>query len=392
MRFHLIISFWLAISTCAAAMAADDQATDYQLKLDGLRTKITNLVSDLGSTKSKRNDLRQELQKLEVRIAKVAIALRGTEHKHKLANNKLASLRQDLGDIRVRLDQQRRLLAGQLRAAYTLGQQPQLKLVLSQKVPAEMGRAMVYFDYLNRTRNHEILSYLASIEHKQAVEADIEKAVSQLTRLAAEQKTQKKQLDENRVSRKALIERLNQDIEQQQLALQDLEDSRNRIEKLLMSLGELMADIPASAGNDQAFAALKGKLPWPVRGSFNAEFGESRSQGGLKWNGVLIHAAYGTPVHAITSGRVEFADWLQGFGFITIVNHNDGYMSLYGHNQALYKKAGDWVEAGETIATVGDSGGYETSGLYFEIRYQGKPVNPKQWCSASARHLAKVDE
>ena len=159
-----------------------------------------------------------------------------------------------------------------------------------------------------------------------------------------------------------------------------------------MSLGELMADIPASAGNELAFGTRKGKMPWPVRGGFVAEFGDSRNQGGLRWNGVLINASYGTPVRAITSGRVEFADWLQGFGFISIVNHNDGYMSLYGHNQALLKKAGDWVEAGETLATVGDSGGHENSGLYFEIRYQGKPVNPKLWCSASVRHVAKLEE
>lgn len=391
MRRPLLMAFWLTLAAAPLLVFAEGQATDYQLKLDDLRAKIGGLLSGLTESKDKRNDLRQDLQKLEIRIAKVAIALRSTEQKHKAANNRLGTLRQELADIRSRLDQQRRLLAGQMRAAYALGQQPQLKLMLNQKVPAEMGRAMVYFDYLNRSRNREIETYLASILQVQALETEVESTAKQLAQLAAEQKTRKLQLDTSRQSRKTLLEHLNQDIEQQQLAIQDLEGSRNRIEKLLMSLGELMADIPASAGNEQAFGALKGKLPWPVRGGFDAEFGDSRSQGGLKWNGVLIQASYGSPVRVISSGRVEFADWLQGFGFITIVNHNDGYMSLYGHNQALYKKSGDWVEAGATIATVGDSGGHQSSGLYFEIRYQGKPVNPRQWCSANVRHVARAD-
>lgn len=392
MRLPLLMIVLIAIGAGPAAFAAEPKATEYQLKLDELRSKITGLLSGLTDNKTKRNDLRQDLQKLEVRIAKVSIALRSTEKKQKASDHRLSALRQELGVMRVQLERQRRLLAGQLRAAYTIGQQPQLKLVLNQSVPNEMGRAMVYFDYLNRARHHEIEAYLSGITQKQALEADIEKTAKQLAQLTIDQKAQKQQLDANRESRKGLLESLNQDIEQQQLALQDLEGSRNRIEKLLMSLGELMADIPASAGAEQAFGALKGKLPWPVRGNIDAEFGDNRRQGGLKWNGVLIEAPYGTPVRVITSGRVEFADWLQGFGFITIVNHNNGYMSLYGHNQALFKKSGEWVEAGETIASVGDSGGHDTSGLYFEIRYQGKPVNPQQWCSANVRHVAKLDE
>ena len=388
----LLLSMALTLPFAPSSLAAEEKATDYQLKLDDLRSKITGLLSGMTDNKSKRTDLRQDLQKLEIRIAKVSIALRTTEKKVQLSTTQLQKLRQEQQAIRIKLDHQRYLLAGQLRAAYTLGQQPQLKLVLNQKVPSEMGRAMVYFDFLNQARNREIVNYLDSLELNKRLEVDIEKAATQLSRLAAEQNTQKQQLDLNRDSRKKLIDHLNQDIEQQQLALKDLEGSRNRIEKLLMSLGELMVDIPASAGHEVAFGTRKGKLPWPVRGNLIAEFGDNRSQGGLKWNGVLINASYGTPVRAITSGRVEFADWLQGFGFISIINHNDGYMSLYGHNQALFKKAGDWVEAGETLATVGDSGGHEASALYFEIRYQGKPVNPKLWCSSSIRHIAKLDE
>ena len=170
-----------------------------------------------------------------------------------------------------------------------------------------------------------------------------------------------------------------------------MQSNRSRVEDLLMSLGELLADIPAEAENQKPFGKLRGKLPWPVKGKFRANFGTSRKQGDLKWNGVIINADYDTRVRAVTHGRVAFADWLQGYGFITIIDHNDGYMSLYGYTQELYKQVGDWVEASEVIATVGDSGGQLESGLYFEIRKQGKPVNPEKWCSRSIQHLALLE-
>ena len=153
-----------------------------------------------------------------------------------------------------------------------------------------------------------------------------------------------------------------------------------------MSLGELLADIPQSPSDARPFKQQKGKLPWPTSGPFLATFGEPRKQGGLTWNGVLISAKHGTPVRAISHGRVAFADWLQGFGFITIIDHGEGYMSLYGHNETLVKQAGDWVDAGEVIATSGDSGGQPMPGVYFEIRSRGKPVNPSRWCSRGVRH------
>ncbi|MCW8851123.1 MAG: peptidoglycan DD-metalloendopeptidase family protein, partial [Gammaproteobacteria bacterium] len=170
--------------------------------------------------------------------------------------------------------------------------------------------------------------------------------------------------------------------------LNNLETSRGRIENLLKSLGELLADIPTSPSETQPFVSQKGKLPWPVNGRFLNNFGQSKNYGDLKWNGVLIKAELGTPVRVVSHGRVAFSDWLQGFGFITIVDHGDGYMSLYGHNESLFKQTGDWVQAGEVIATAGDSGGQPTSAVYFEIRSRGKPINPSKWCSTKARHAS----
>ena len=286
------------------------------------------------------------------------------------------------------LSKQRGLLANQIRSAHAMGHEPQLKLMLNQQEPSEMGRAMVYFDYVNKVRTTEISDYLDSINKKQALETDIKATVIKLKKLVDKRLKQKNELSFHRQNRTRLLTKLNKDIGDQQLTLTDLKQSRSRIEQLLMSLGEILADIPTVLTGQKPFSQLKKHLPWPIRGKFSAKFGTSRHKGDLTWSGVVIDANYGESVRAISHGRVVFADWLQGYGFISIIDHNDGYLSLYGHNQAQFKQAGDWVEAGETIATVGDSGGQPKSGLYFEIRHQGKPVNPDQWCSTKISHLA----
>jgi len=381
--------FCLIISLPCSAVA--DSATAYQQRLDKIRDKITDVLSALSQKKDKRDSVRTELRKLEVKIAVSAKKLRKTQRKHKKSVKNLKTSRSELKKLNRYLAKQRNVLADQLRSAYAMGQQPQLKMLLNQQDPTEMGRAMVYFSYLNRARSKEIETYLSSIEKQKALEASIKKSTTDLAALVIAKKHEKKQLSSNRNKRKKLLVRLNKDIVSQQLTLDDLQSSRSRIEDLLMSLGELLADIPAEAVNQKPFGQLRGKLPWPVKGRFRANFGTSRMQGDLKWNGVVINADYDTRVRAITHGRVAFADWLQGYGFITIIDHNDGYMSLYGYTQELHKQVGDWVEASEVIATVGDSGGQSRSGLYFEIRKQGKPINPQKWCSSRIQHLALQD-
>ncbi len=369
---------------------ADDN-TEYQEKLDAIRARIADVLSDLKQNRDKRDSVRNELKKLEVKIARAAKSLRHTQRKHKKSQKKLKTTQKELKQLTKSLDRQRKLLSAQIRSAYAMGQQPQLKMLLNQQDPTEMGRAMVYYGYLNRARGDQISDFLASIERQQVLRQAVEQTTRELEQLVARQATRKRELNSHRKNRKKLLARLNKDIDNQQLTLNELETSRSRIEELLESLGELLADIPAGPQQQKPFGELKGKLPWPVKGGFRARFGTSRNQGDLTWNGVVIKADYDTQVRAVSNGRVAFADWLQGYGFITIIDHNDGYMSLYGYAQELYKEVGDWVEASEVIATVGDSGGQETSGLYFEIRKQGKPINPQRWCSSKVQHLALHD-
>ncbi len=380
----LLLSLLLLASsqTCAEAVI------DYQSRLDELREKIANVLSDLDKNRNKRDDVRTELKKLEIKIAKTAKSLRHAQRKHKKSEKRLKQAQKELKRLSRELEKQRQILAEQIRSAYAMGQQPQLKMILNQKDPAEMGRAMVYYNYLNHARGDQIDTFMSSIQRQQELKQDIASTTKELEKLVAKTKSKKRELSSHRSSRKTLLARLDKDIDHQQVTLQELESSRGRIEGLLQSLGEMLADIPAEPHQQKPFGELKGHLPWPVKGGFRASFGTSRSQGDLTWNGVVIKADYDAEVRAVSHGRVAFADWLQGYGFITIIDHNDGYMSLYGYSQELYKEVGDWVEASEVIASVGDSGGQATSGLYFEIRKQGKPVNPKHWCSKKVQHLA----
>ena len=387
LKILLITAFTLFIP----ALLQAEEAIDYQSRLDNIREKISNVLADLSQNRDKRDSVRTELKKLELKIAKTAKTLRKTQRKHKKSTKNLKKSRAELKALKKKLSKQRKILSAQIRSAYAMGQQPQLKMLLNQQDPAEMGRAMVYYAYLNQARGNEIVNFIESIEKEQSLEASILKTTEDLKRLVAKKTQEKRKLSSHRSKRKKLLAKLNQDIDNQQLTLDDLETSRSRIEDLLKSLGELLADIPAEPVNQKPFGQLQGNLPWPVKGGFRASFGTSRNQGDLKWNGVVIKADYDTQVRAVSHGRVAFADWLQGYGFITIIDHNDGYMSLYGYTQELYKQVGDWVETSEVIATVGDSGGQATPGLYFEIRRQGKPVNPKKWCSSKISHLALQD-
>ena len=181
----------------------------------------------------------------------------------------------------------------------------------------------------------------------------------------------------SRDERRALLATLEAGIANASSEIGRLRGEERRLTQLLEQLAELLAGFPGSS--EEPFARLKGQLAWPVQGKIAGDYGKLRGGGPMRWTGVLLEAAQGTAVRAIYHGRVAFADWLPGLGLLMIVDHGEGYMSLYGHNEALLKEPGDWVEPGETLAQVGDTGGQARPSLYFEIRRNGAPVNPHQW-------------
>jgi len=385
-----ILLFILSTTQSPVIASQNDDFERYQKNLDRVQQSIQKVKQHLKSTRYKRGHVVTELKQLESRISKNSKELNKTETKIEGLGKNISGLRDELKQLQHMLKTQRRGLAEQIRAAYAIGHQQQVKMLLNQQDPDEMGRVMVYFDYLNRAREQQISEFLHNIAEKERLENELNSTLEVYKESLNKRKKQKNTLLSQRLKRNQLLARLEKKISNQEKNLTELEGSRNRIENLLMSLGELLADIPQSPSDTRPFKQLKGKLPWPVSGPFLATYGEPRKQGGLKWNGVLISTKHGTSVRAVSHGRIAFADWLQGFGFITIIDHSDGYMSLYGHNETLTKQAGDWVNAGEVIATSGDSGGQPMPGVYFEIRSRGKPVNPGKWCSRAAKHTASL--
>ena len=386
-----ILLFTLLSTDIPVFASQNDDFEQYQQKLDRVQQSIKKVQKHLKSTRYKRGHIVTELKRLESQISKNSKELDKTDAKIDGLEQNISDKRRELKQLQNQLKGQRHSLAEQVRAAYAIGHQQQIKMLLNQQDPAQMGRVMVYFDYLNRAREQQIGAFLHNIAEKERVENDLNSALSELQQNLNKSKKQKNSLLGQRLKRKQLLATLERKISNQEKNLTELEGSRSRIENLLMSLGELLADIPQGPSDTRPFKQQKGKLPWPASGPFLATYGEPRQQGGLKWNGVLISVKHGTPVRAISHGRIAFADWLQGFGFITIIDHGEGYMSLYGHNETLLKQAGDWVNAGDVIATSGDSGGQPMPGVYFEIRSRGKPINPRQWCSRAAKYATRLD-
>lgn len=384
------ISIFLSLFFCFSSVSAakNEDMAHYQSKLETLQQSIAKIQKHLKGNKKQRSHVVTELQTLESEISKNALKLKALEKDIANTRKHTKKLQRELSQLNRQLQEQRAVLSEQMRSAYSMGHQQNLKMLLNQQDPAQAGRTQEYFNYLNRARKQQITSFIETIEQAKQTEAALKQTLSKQNSLLKSQKVQKRQGQKQRNQRKKLVAELSDKIQNQESTLTSLETSRSKIENLLKSLGELLADIPTSPSENKPFASLKGKLPWPTKGPFLGKFGQSKNYGDLKWNGVLIKADYGVPVHVISHGRVAFSDWLQGFGFITIIDHGDGYMSLYGHSESLFKQTGDWVSAGDVIATAGDSGGQLQSGVYFEIRSRGKPVNPSKWCSLSARHAS----
>jgi len=274
-----------------------------------------------------------------------------------------------------RLDDQRKALASQLRAAYMGGQEEQVKLLLSQEDPAAVGRMLVYYSYLGRARVgkiEEIQSLVAALEEAAAEEG---RERERLEALEADSRRELSAVDAARDERSRALRAMNAQIRNNSDALAKLKREAAALEKLIADLRKAMRNLPPAGG--QAFEKVRGRLAWPVAGKIVARFGQARG-GGLKWNGVMIESARGSEIRALYDGRVAYADWLPGMGLLLIIDHG-GYMSLYAHTEQLFKAAGDRVEGGEAVATVGDSGGRSVPGLYLEIRRGAKPVDPIPW-------------
>jgi len=344
-------------------------------KLNNVQQAIAKQESNIFNANKARSALEQQLKNNDLAIAKTAKAINDTEQQLKITQTKISSLSKEKQKLTSQKRTQERLLAQQLRSAYTSGQHDYLKLLLNQEQSEKIQRTISYYQYLNKARINEIEKFQVTITQLMIVATQHQEQVEHLQTLKKDQQKQRLVLKQNKNNRSKTLASLSKKLLSSKQKLAKLKTEEANLTAALQKLTELIRQEINLTG----LSKLKRKLVWPVKGRLLRSFG-SRKQGYLKWKGVLLGAPIGKRVQTIHNGTVLFSNWLKGYGLLTVIDHGNGYMSLYAHNQALLKSVGDRVETGEPIALVGQSGGQNQSGLYFEIRHQGKAVNPKIWC------------
>lgn len=368
-----------------AGFGSDDKAAATSAELQQLRVRIEQLRKDVSKTRNRYNRARNQLRTVDLRISKHVRELKYIHFRLGQQDRRLGQLYHERKRYQKELRVQRELLGRQLRTAYVMGQQAYLKLLLSQDDPATLGRTLKYYDYFNRSRTNLIHKAGTALARFEQNKRDIERERRRLKELQAYSRTKKQQLQDDSRQRRQMVASLERQLQGKTASLGSMLEDERQLQHLLEGIGEVMPDVLHINKSQQAFRSLKGKLSWPAAGTVQRLFGKRRGRSKASWNGVIIKAREGKPVYAVSHGRVAYADWLRGYGLLLIIDHGNGYMSLYGHNQSLLKETGDWVDAGDSIATIGNTGGHSHSGLYFEIRYKGKPRNPLNWCRKTRR-------
>ncbi len=365
-------------SLCIGAGAAPDAAAKAQ-ELAKVRARIEAVQKDMDARVARRDKVTRELRDVEQQAGKLAREIGDIDRRIGAGQRRLDALDAKRRAEEKALAGERDALARQIRSAYMAGREERLKLLLNQEDPAELGRMLTYYDYFNRARATRIQAVNQHLQRIGELAAEADKELDRQKALKSDRSQALSQLDRTREQRKQVVRDLNAEINAQGDKLARLRRDEKALRDLLDSLHQNLADIPANIDGHVAFASQRGHLPWPVKGRLLARFGQRRSDDALRWRGDLIGAALGDTVHAVAYGRVAYAGWLPHFGLIMILDHGDGYLSLYAHAQSLYRQAGDWVQRGDKIATVGESGGQSEPALYFEIRHERKAVDPRRW-------------
>jgi murein hydrolase activator len=381
-RYPALLALLLASAAAPAAPPApkESDASRTEAQLQAVKSEIERITREVGLEQLEHDRLSTELKSAELSVGKLRETLAEVRRERAERAGRRAALAAEKRGREEEVQRNRAALAGQLRAAYTIGRQEPLKLLLNQQDPALAGRMFAYYSYFGRARAGQIHLIEADVERIAELEGELEAEDAQLADLERQQRAQLHGLEQARVERSHVLASLEAQSRTRAASLERLKSQQAGLEKLLRELRTAMERFPIE-GND-AFARLRGKLAWPVSGRVVARYGAARA-GGVRWEGVLIATERGAPVRAVCQGRVIYADYLPGLGLLTIVDHGDGYLSLYGHNERLYKAVGERVAVGDTLAAAGDSGGSARPELYFEIRKAGRPVDPLPWFKAS---------
>lgn len=406
----------LILLTSLLAPAFADQKADTQKQLEAARADVAELKKLLQQLQQEKSGVQKQLKSTETEMGDLENQVKGLRDELQDSEEELKRLDQEKKKLHdARLEQQR-LIGIQARAAYQGGRQEYIKLLLNQQNPEKFSRTLTYYDYLAEARMKQLTAFNETLRQLANVEKDISHHQAQLQEQKTQLDSRSAELAAVRKERQNALAKLNKDFAARDQRLKAREQEQAELGRVLKTIEETLARQAREAEQERQraltaarekpsaptakrpasgpvvssgatyggpFANAKGKLPWPVNGRLVARYGTPRGEDArTKWDGVLISASAGSQVRAVHGGRVVFADWLRGSGLLVILDHGNGYLTLYGHNQSLLKDAGDIVKAGDPIATVGASGGQETPALYFAIRQQGRASDPAQWCRA----------
>ncbi|MEO8307010.1 MAG: peptidoglycan DD-metalloendopeptidase family protein [Pseudomonadota bacterium] len=365
----------------ATTLAASSDRNKAEANLKAVQDRIERVRQQVQHDAVEKDRLNRDLNAAEKSVAQARGDLTKVQQQRAQRNAARQQLEKDKAEREQQRARTQQNLTDQLRAAYFMGRDEPLKLLLNQKDPAQFGRNLTYYGYFGRLRASQISEINQNIAKIDELKAAIDEEDAKLAQLEDQNHDRINQLDAARRQRGRVLASLEKQSSDRNATLKRLQQQQNQLEKLLKELSRAIEAAPYDP-ND-AFANLRGKLSWPVSGRIETSFGDTIA-GGLRSNGIVIAADRGNKVTAVQEGRVVYADWLPGRGLLIIIDHGNGYMSLYGHNEQLFKQAGATVKAGDAIAAAGDSGGRSQSGLYFEIRRGGKPVDPKPWFRTAA--------
>lgn len=417
--------FILILSCVATFSLANEQRAQTKQELAQAAKDIAELEKLVKKIQQEKSSAEQALKKTEVEIGDLEKQVKELQQEEKKTEQELKELDEQKKKLQSSRLEQQKLIAIQARAAYQSGQQEPLRLLLNQQQPEKFSRNLTYYQYIGKARQQQINAFNETLRQLNNISSQItaqqSKLAQQQTRLLSKQESltelrkqrqqkvanlsqQQRKESQSLKSRKADQSELNKVLQTIEATLarqaREAEAERKRQQQLLaeqqrQQAEQLLDQQPTVSAGKQPqspmvstavihqggpFSSVRGKLPWPVNGRLIARFGSARGDTRSKWDGVLISSQPGTQVRAIHSGRVVFADWLRGAGLLVIIDHGDGYLSLYGHNQSLLSSPGDIVQTGQVISTVGNTGGQDQAALYFAIRQQGKPADPTQWC------------
>lgn len=406
MKWLAICLLCLLTSNSYAAKKIETAKED----LSDLHEKIESLKKELDHNQEAHKEAADELKESETAISAANKKLREINQKQRQNSDKLNQLKRQSLSINERLSKQQKQLSALLYQQYAQGNQSYTQLILQSKNPTQIARDVKYYSYIAKAHAKLIDDMQSGLSKVKALNEQTTAALNEVADLKARQEAERKELEKQKQEKSKVVKTLSKQISTQRGEIKKLKRDEKNLSDLVEKLariipkpskkslrkkqlkpansegndisGEVVAKNEATpsnvySGND--FSSLKGKLNLPVRGEVLNRFGSTREDSGVSWKGLFIRAAEGADVKSVASGRVVFADWLRGFGNMIIVDHGGGYMSLYGNNQAVLKGVGDEVKGGDAIAAVGNSGGNESNGLYYELRRQGKPFDPLSW-------------